>query len=91
MVDRREMLVLGAAALAAPTLGLAQQPQRIRLRGTLESVSDTQLVLRQRSGERLCVRVENLHVRKLHRAHGALPQFGPHGCAPQVGPHGALP
>ena len=36
MFDRREMLVLGAAALAAPALTLAQQPQRIRVRGTLE-------------------------------------------------------
>jgi hypothetical protein len=53
MFDRREMLVLGAAALTAPTLALAQQAQRVRLRGTLESVSDTQLVLRQRNGERV--------------------------------------
>ena len=53
MFDRREMLVLGAAALAAPALTLAQQPQRIRVRGTLESVSPTQLVVRQRNGERV--------------------------------------
>src|SRR5437764_1120747 len=53
MFDRREMLVLGAATLAAPALTLAQQPQRIRVRGTLESVSPTQLVVRQRNGERV--------------------------------------
>jgi hypothetical protein len=53
MWNRREMLALGAAALAGPTGALAQQPQRVRLRGTLEAVSDTRLVLRQRNGDRV--------------------------------------
>ena len=53
MRNRREMLAVGAAALIAPTLSLAQQPRRVRLRGTLESVSDAQLVLRQRNGDRV--------------------------------------
>jgi len=54
MPNRRELLALVAAAAAAwPVLSPAQQPQRIRVRGTLESVSDTKAVVRTRTGDRV--------------------------------------
>jgi hypothetical protein len=53
MQTRRELMV-GAACLAAwPALSLAQQPATVRLRGTIEAVSDTALTLRQRNGDRI--------------------------------------
>lgn len=51
MPSRRELLALAALAAWAP-LAIAQQPRRVRLRGTLESLTDTRLVLRQRNGDR---------------------------------------
>ena len=49
---------LGATALTAltalaPALALAQQPQAMRLRGTIEAMSDGKMSLRLRSGERV--------------------------------------
>lgn len=46
---------LGAAALIAlaPALSLAQQPQAVRLRGTIEALSDGRMSLRLRNGERV--------------------------------------
>jgi hypothetical protein len=53
MPNRRELLALAAAAAAWPVLSPAQQPQRIRVRGTLESISDTKAVVKQRNGDRV--------------------------------------
>ena len=53
MPNRRDLLVLALLA-GSPLLASAQaqRPQRVRLRGTLESISDSKLVLRQRNGDR---------------------------------------
>ena len=51
MPNRRELLALGLASGLA-LLARAQQPRRVCLRGTLESLSGATLVLRQRNGDR---------------------------------------
>ena len=53
MSTRRDLLVAGALAATLPLAALAQQPARVRLRGTLEAVSATGLTLRQRNGDRV--------------------------------------
>ena len=57
MPRRREILCAGAFAAAWPALALAQPAATVRLRGTLEAVSPTQLTLRQRSGERIVLAI----------------------------------
>jgi hypothetical protein len=53
-VRRRALLALAtAAALVLPLASQAQQPQTVRLRGTIESVTDTKMVLRERGGQRV--------------------------------------
>jgi hypothetical protein len=39
-------------ATLAPAIGLAQQAPTVRLRGTIEALSDSKLTLRERSGQR---------------------------------------
>jgi hypothetical protein len=51
MNNTRRSLLLAAAAL--PFMARAQAPAPVRLRGTIEALSPTQLTLRQRSGERV--------------------------------------
>ena len=50
----RRRTVLAALALAAfaPAVSLAQQARTVRLRGTIEALSDTRLTLKERSGQR---------------------------------------
>jgi hypothetical protein len=51
----RRRTVLAALALAAfaPAVSLAQQPRTMRLRGTIEALSDSRLTLKERSGQRM--------------------------------------
>jgi len=51
----RRRTVLAALALAAfaPAVSLAQQPRTVRLRGTIEALSDSRLTLKERSGQRM--------------------------------------
>jgi hypothetical protein len=49
---RRRILGGLAAAALAPAAGFAQQARTVRLRGTIEALSDTKLTLRERSGQR---------------------------------------
>ena len=51
MPNRRELLALAALALAGGAL--AQQPATVRLRGTVDAMTTTTLVLRQRNGDRV--------------------------------------
>jgi hypothetical protein len=52
--NRRELLKrLAALAAAAPALALAQQPASVRLRGTIEALTDSKLTLRERGGQRV--------------------------------------
>jgi len=51
MTTRRELLTLALALAAASAC--AQQPSTVRLRGTLEAVTPTQITLRQRSGDKI--------------------------------------
>lgn len=52
--SRRHVLtLLGGAALAASGIAAAQSAAPVRLRGTIESVTATRLVLRERGGERI--------------------------------------
>jgi hypothetical protein len=58
MMRRRRVFLQNCAAFAAavlPMAGLAQPaaPRPVRLRGTLEALSDGRLTLRERSGERI--------------------------------------
>jgi hypothetical protein len=50
---RRRILGGLAAAALAPAAGFAQQARTVRLRGTIEALSDTKLTLRERSGQRM--------------------------------------
>ncbi|MDB5899535.1 MAG: hypothetical protein JWP22_503 [Ramlibacter sp.] len=57
-IRRRALLALAsAAAIAFPALAQAQQPaaaaQTVRLRGTIDSLTDTKMVLRERGGQRI--------------------------------------
>jgi hypothetical protein len=53
-LHRRQFLqVLAVAGTAAPALVSAQQARTVRLRGTIEAVSDTKLTLLERSGQRM--------------------------------------
>jgi hypothetical protein len=45
--------VLGLAAAASPALLSAQQPRTVRLRGTVEALTDSKITLLERSGERM--------------------------------------
>ena len=51
----RRRTVLAALALAAfaPAVSLAQQPRTVRLRGTIEALSDSRLTLKERGGQRM--------------------------------------
>ena len=49
---RRRVLGALAAATLAPAIGFAQQARTVRLRGTIESLTDSKLTLRERSGQR---------------------------------------
>jgi hypothetical protein len=51
-MTRRRILGGLAAAALAPAAGFAQQARTVRLRGTIEALSDTKLTLRERSGQR---------------------------------------
>lgn len=54
MTDRRQFLqLLAAAAAATPGFAPAQQARTVRLRGTIEELSDTKMVLRERGGQRV--------------------------------------
>ena len=57
MSRRREFLAAAAVAAAWPALSLAQQPASVRLRGTIESVSATDLIVRARNGDRVEVAI----------------------------------
>jgi hypothetical protein len=50
---RRRILGGLAAAALAPAAGFAQPARTVRLRGTIEALSDTKLTLRERSGQRM--------------------------------------
>lgn len=52
-LHRRQFLHLLAAAAAAPGLARAQQARTVRLRGTVEALSDSRLTLLERSGQRM--------------------------------------
>jgi hypothetical protein len=52
-LHRRQFLHLLAAAAAAPGLATAQQAKTVRLRGTIEALSDSKLTLLERSGQRM--------------------------------------
>ena len=51
--NRRWVLGGLAAVALAPASGFAQQARTVRLRGTIEALSDTKLILRERSGQRM--------------------------------------
>lgn len=54
MIQRRSILSLAAAAAAAPLVARAQPAaaaRGVRLRGTIEALSDSRMTLRQRNGE----------------------------------------
>jgi hypothetical protein len=50
---RRELLKVATLAALTPALARAQQAQTVRLRGTIEALSDNRLVLRERGGQRI--------------------------------------
>ena len=50
---RRRVLGALAAATLAPAIGFAQQAPTVRLRGTIEALSDSRLTLKERSGQRM--------------------------------------
>src|SRR5947199_265910 len=53
-LHRRQFLhALAFAAAASPGFAFAQQPRPVRLRGTIEALSDTKLTLMERSGKRM--------------------------------------
>ena len=52
VMPRRSLLAVAAALMAVPAVAQQAAPS-VRLRGTLESVSAAQLVLKERSGERI--------------------------------------
>jgi len=52
-LHRRQFLHLLAAAAAAPGLAGAQQARTVRLRGTVEALSDSKLTLLERGGRRM--------------------------------------
>jgi hypothetical protein len=54
-MNRTRRCLLGTLAALAllPTAGRAQQARTVRLRGTIEALSDTRMVLRERSGQRM--------------------------------------
>jgi hypothetical protein len=52
-LHRRQFLHLLAATAAAPGLAAAQQARTVRLRGTIEALSDSKLTLLERSGQRM--------------------------------------
>ena len=52
-LHRRPFLAILAAAAAAPALLHAQQAKTVRLRGTIEALSDGKLTLLERSGQRM--------------------------------------
>ena len=49
---RRRVVAGLAAAALAPAAGFAQQARTVRLRGTIEALSDSKLTLRERGGQR---------------------------------------
>jgi len=51
-LTRRHVVGALATAMLAPTIGFAQQARTVRLRGTIESLTDSKLTLRERSGQR---------------------------------------
>jgi hypothetical protein len=52
--DRRQFLrLLAIATTGSPAVALAQQARSVRLRGTIERLSDGKLVLQERSGQRM--------------------------------------
>ena len=53
MQRRREILAALVCAALLPALAQAQQPQTVRLRGTLEAVSPNQITVRQRNGDKV--------------------------------------
>jgi hypothetical protein len=50
---RRELLKAAGLAALIPVTTRAQQGQTVRLRGTIEALSDNRLVLRERGGQRI--------------------------------------
>jgi hypothetical protein len=53
-LHRRQFLhVIALAAAASPALVAAQQARTVRLRGTIEALTDTKLTLMERSGQRM--------------------------------------
>jgi hypothetical protein len=52
--DRRQFLhLLAIATTVSPAVALAQQARSVRLRGTIEQLSDGKLVLQERGGQRM--------------------------------------
>ena len=52
-LQRRQFLHVIACAAASPALVSAQAPRNVRLRGTIEALTDTKLTLMERSGQRM--------------------------------------
>lgn len=67
MQGRREWLAAAALVAAWPMLAMAQQPATVRLRGTLEAVSATELTVKQRNGDKVDLAVApNLTVTEVY-------------------------